>query len=157
MSTRLKRVKAEVFDLLAPEFGTEKGRVTFDAEEGLWVCVRQLDIPQTVTPDGDGKVDILLLVPSTYPQIPPDGFYCDQMLRLSGHYFVPMGFSSTTGSISQQLREAGWNWYCAHSEKRQEMAARWKPHADHRKGDNLNKYLLLCLSILGTEGRRRGL
>ncbi len=154
MTTRLARVRAEVFDLLAPEFGTERGRVTYDKEEGSWVCVRQLSIPPILTPDRDGRVDILLLIPPTYPQVPPDGFYCDQMLKLSGHYFMPMGFNNSSSTM-QQLREAGWNWYCAHPEKRQEMSARWRPSADHRQGDNLHKYLLLCLSILGTDARRR--
>ncbi|MDZ4770541.1 MAG: E2/UBC family protein [Chloroflexota bacterium] len=154
MTTRLARVRAETFDLLAPEFGSERGRVAYDTEEGSWVCVRQLTIPAKLTPDGDGKVDILLLVPTTYPQIPPDGFYCDQALRLSGHYFIPMGFNSPS-SVSNQLREAGWNWYCAHPEKRQEMAARWTPYIDHRAGDNLHKYLLLCLSILGSDAKQR--
>ncbi|GEM_PF-1272464 len=154
MTTRYQRIRSEVYELLAPEFGTQAGRISFDTEEATWVCIRQCQIPPILTPDGDGKVDILLIIPSTYPQTPPDGFYCDQALKLQGHYFAPMMFNSAPGSIGAQLREAGWNWYCAHPEKRQQMAERWSPHHQAARGDNLLKYLLLCLSILGTEAKR---
>ena len=148
----LRRVRDEVYTVIAPEYGTEAGRVTYDTEEGLWVCVKQLPVPIALTKTGDGLVDVLMLVPKAYPQVPPDGFYCDAGLRITNHYF--MGWRDKYyPEWQRQLIEGGWQWFCAHAHNVHNST--WRPTNTASAGDNLMTYLHLCLGILGLEGSKR--
>jgi len=150
MSALLKRVETEIFDLIAPEYGTVEGRVTYDTSKGTWVCVKDLPVPPSLTRDGEGCVEILLLIPDAYPQVPPDGFYCDQGLRIQNHYY--MGFRDKYyPHLQQKLIDKGWQWFCAHANYAFNMSS-WRPSSLVHEGDNLLKYLRLCLAILGKEG-----
>ncbi len=148
----LRRVKDEVFTVIAPEYGTEPDRVTFDTQEGTWVCVKQLPVPPSLTYNGDGRVDVLMLVPMAYPQVPPDGFYCDAGLKITNHYFRGMR-DKHYPEWQQQLIAAKWNWFCAHAYNVQHST--WRPTNRADEGDNLISYLHLCLGILGLEGSKR--
>ena len=151
MSARLRRVKQEVYELIAPEYGTEPGRVKYDIVDGAWVSVHKAQIPARLTPNGDGLVDIALMVPAEYPRIPPYGFYCDQRLNLRGHYFQP-GYHDGSRGYSRDLINKGWNWYCAHARERRNELKDWRPSSDIRSGDNLLRYIHFCLSVLSSQG-----
>lgn len=154
MSDTLRRIRQELA-IIGPIYGAsqhDRDRVSFDTKNGSWVCVKNLPIPKILTRDGQGLVDILLLVPPAYPNVPPDGFYCDQNLKLVGHYF--QGWTDKYYPTWQKtLIEQGWNWYCMHASK---VAGNqtWRPSADASRGDNLLTYLHLCLAILGKEGKK---
>lgn len=148
----LRRVRDEVYTVIAPEYGTEPDRVTFDQQEGLWVCVKKLPVPPKLTKSGDGQVDVLMLIPMAYPQVPPDGFYCDAGLRITNHYF--MGWRDKYYPEWQtELIKGGWQWFCAHAHN--VTNSTWRPTNLPDKGDNLMTYLHLCLGILGLEGSKR--
>lgn len=150
MSALQRRVRDEVFSVIAPEYGTEKGRVTYDTEDGTWVCVKNLPVPTRLTKNNSGVVDILLLVPPSYPQLPPDGFYCDQNLRISDHYMLGWR-DKYFPELQRNLVEQGWQWFCAHAYTAMNAAA-WRPSGNPVQGDNLMRYMHLCLGILGKEG-----
>lgn len=145
----LRRVRDEVFHVVAPQYGTEPGRVTYDQKEGLWVCVKRLPVPPRLTNTGDGLVDVLMLVPMAYPQVPPDGFYCDKGLKIRNHYFEGWR-DKHYPEWQRQLLDNGWQWFCAHAYNVQN--ATWRPSSHPAQGDNLMAYLHLCLGILGKEG-----
>lgn len=147
----LRRVRDEVRDLLLPPYGTSPDRVSFDSKNGTWVCVKQLPIPQRLTHSGDGRVDILLLIPPTYPQTPPDGFYCDLNLNLKDHYYSSWKDIHYPNQ-QRQLVKKGWRWFCAHPQR--DDYSNWRPSNLLNQGDNLLTYLHLCLAILGTEGEK---
>lgn len=152
MSARLRRVKSEVFDLIAPEYGTHQGRISYDKQDGTWLSIKQLPVPPSLTNNGDGRVDVLVLIPPAYPQIPPDGFYCDSNLRIRAHYYSRWR-DRHYPQLQSELIKKGWSWFCAHAHHRSFSA--WRPSNNIAEGDNLLKYLYLCLSILGKEGQRR--
>ena len=69
--------------------------------------------------------ELLILIPSHYPEIPPERFYLDSGLRdirgkRPGHYFQANEYSSK-----------GWAWFCLHLEKG------WSPRERIEAGDNL--------------------
>lgn len=152
MSALMRRVRDEVFQIVAPEYGTEPDRVTYDTAEGTWVCVRNLPVPPPLTRNGNGLVDVLLLVPPYYPQVPPDGFYCDQNLRIKNHYMLGWR-DKYFPQLQQDLVKQGWQWYCAHANPHLNSAA-WRTTSNPGRGDNLMTYLRLCLAILGKEGSK---
>ncbi|MCU0464103.1 MAG: hypothetical protein MUF38_06000 [Anaerolineae bacterium] len=147
----LRRVRGEVRDLLLPIYGMQPHSVSFDTKNGTWACVKQLPVPQRLTHSGDGRVDILLLIPPTYPQIPPDGFYCDFNLNLKEHYY-PSWKDTYYPDQQSQLVKNGWQWFCAHAHHSRNSY--WQPSTQTHQGDNLLTYLHLCLAILGTEGEK---
>jgi hypothetical protein len=147
----LARVRAEVYEVIAPEYGTAPGRVSFDEKEGLWVCVKQLPVPPALTKNRSGKVDVLMLVPMAYPQVPPDGFYCDMGLNITNHYFLGWR-DKHYPEWQRELLQNGWQWFCAHAHNVNQSG--WKATNSPKRGDNLMSYLHLCLAILGKEGNK---
>lgn len=152
MTALLRRVRDEVFTIIAPEYGTEPDRVTYDTEDGTWICVKNLPVPPRLTRTGSGEVDILLLVPPSYPQLPPDGFYCDQNLNIHDHYMLGWR-DKYFPALQGKLVEQGWQWFCAHAYTPMNAMA-WRPSSIPLRGDNLMSYLHLCLGILGKEGSK---
>lgn len=149
MNTLAKRIEREVFELIAPEFGRNGGHVRFDTSEGTWVSITHVPVPRDLMDNKDGRVSILLLIPQSYPQVPPDGFYCDQGLKIKNHYFL--GFRDKYyPELQQNLLQQGWQWFCMHAAHDRSMM-NWRVSADPHQGDNLLKYMRLCLAILGKE------
>lgn len=151
-SALLRRVEREVRELILPEYGTFEGRVTYDTGEGKWLCVKHMPVPKDLMTNRDGQVSLLLLIPEQYPQVPPDGFYCDQGLNIQNHYFV--GFRDKYyPELQQTLIQQGWQWFCAHASHFR-STSNWRASATPGEGDNLLKYLRLSLAILGSEAQK---
>ena len=99
------------------------GRVCFNKSSG-YLLLYNFDLPS-----GWNKkfTRLLMIVPQTYPQIPPTKFYVDKGLRKYGkipsHYFENSSFNP--------MRGEGFAWLCI-----QEIY-RWRPSTDILKGDNL--------------------
>lgn len=92
-----------------------------------WVIIRHW-----LLPPGWNKTatSVLVLIPPGYPVTPPDNFYADNDLRLSG--------GSQPGSTSLDSMQLGRPWlqFSYHVE-----AADWRPHSDVLQGHNLPTFL----------------
>ena len=88
-----------------------------------WFIIREL-----VLSEGWNKhsTDLLVLMPSGYPNIPPDNFYTDHDLRVAAGNQLP-NCTSQTNQLNQQ-----WLQFSFHVDK-----ATWKPHAEILQGHNL--------------------
>jgi len=146
-----RRIQDEVHHLLAPVYGTERGRLTWDETDGTWVAMKQVPVPSRMTNDGRGIIDVLILVPVAYPQVPPDGFYCDLPLRIT-NYFHAGWRDQHYPLLQQKLLDEGWQWFCAHAHQGS-GGSMWRASANVKQGDNLLTYFRLCLAILGTQAK----
>ncbi len=88
-------------------------------------------IPGWTLPGGWSKdqTSLLVLIPPGYPVTPPDNFYADADLRLSGG-----GVPGSTSAESQAGRQ--WLRFSYHVE-----GGDWSPHADPEHGHNLLTFL----------------
>ena len=137
MSYLRARILSEIA-ILAVRFG----EVNFD-EQGLeWVHIPVFELP---TGWNQASTELLIDLPFTYPEVPPDGFYIEKNLApLNGnsleHYFQHHEVN--------RHDHLDWAWYCIHPAK-----FSWQPSADITQGDNLVKYLELIRLAL-TEAAR---
>lgn len=76
MSWRLTRIKQEAAQ--AAFLFTTSRAAEVDLPDGRWVRFFDFALPPGYNYD---KTDILILLPPSYPQTPPDWFYLDQGLR----------------------------------------------------------------------------
>jgi hypothetical protein len=120
--------------LMARQFGT----VEYDDEDGRWV-----HIPRFPLPEGWDRATtaLMLVLPSGYPHVPPNGFYIDRFLRTQrgrriDHYFEERGGYNP-------YADKGWGWFCIHLRQRA-----WRPTGNVVGGDNLLKLTLLIGAIL---------
>lgn len=92
-----------------------------------WFIIREF-----VLPEGWNKLstDLLILIPSGYPNIPPDNFYTDNELRVAAGNILP-NRTSQTRQLNQQ-----WLQFSYHVDK-----TTWKPHADILCGHNLQTFM----------------
>lgn len=137
--------------VLGPVYGSEKNRLTWDTADGTWVAIKRVAVPPRLTNDGRGSVDVLILIPPAYPQVPPDGFYCDMALRIENHYFKGWR-DQHYPQWQQDLLSRNWQWFCAHAHQGG-AGSTWQASANVKNGDNLLTYLRLCLAILGTQAK----
>ena len=149
MSALKRRVQEEVFQVLAPVYGDRQGRLTWDETDGTWVAIKQVPVPSRLTNDGRGVIDVLIMIPSAYPQVPPDGFYCDLQLRVEARFHKGDRPDQHYPHLTQVLLQQGWQWFCAHANY-SDIAGKWHPTGNVTQGDNLLTYFRLCLAILGT-------
>lgn len=141
MSKRGQRIVQEVL-LLAMAFG----EVNFDENCYTWV-----HIPRFRLPVGWNKAttELLIELPSAYPQVGPDGFYLDKRLRdrwgrNPDHYFEEE-------SRHNKYAHLGWAWFCLHQEPSKRGG--WKATSNVMDGDNLVKYVELIRAILSCKRR----
>jgi hypothetical protein len=131
--SRLQRVYQEAL-LLARQFGV----VDYDDEDGRWVQIPRFPLPLGWDRRTTG---LLLVLPSGYPHVPPDGFYIDRFLRTRNgqrveHYFEREGSHNP-------YTDQGWGWFCIHLDR-----GAWRPTGDVFHGDNLLKLTALIRAIL---------
>jgi hypothetical protein len=131
--SRMQRVYQEVL-LLAQQFGV----VDYDNEDGRWIHIPDFELP--VGWDQQ-KTGLLLVLPSGYPHVPPNGFYIDRFLRTCdghrvSHYFEEQGDYNP-------YADRGWGWFCIHLDQ-----GAWRPTSDVLCGDNLLKLAALIRAIL---------
>lgn len=128
-----RRVYQEAL-LLARQFGM----VDYDEEDGHWVRIPDFPLPE----GWDRPVtELLLVLPSGYPHVPPNGFFIDRYLRTQrgrriDHYFEERGEYNP-------YSEKGWAWFCIHLDRNA-----WRPTGDVLRGDNLVKLVALIRAIL---------
>lgn len=141
MSKRGKRIVQEVVVL-----GMGFGEVNFDENCYTWV-----HIPRFRLPHGWNKAttELLIELPSAYPQVGPDGFYLDKRLRdrqgrTPGHYFEER-------DRNNKYAHLGWAWFCLHQQPSKEGG--WKATGNIIEGDNLVKYVELIRAILSRKRR----
>jgi hypothetical protein len=130
---RVDRVYQEAF-LLAQHYGI----VDYDDEDGRWVHIPCFRLPAGWDRATTG---LLLVLPSSYPHVPPDGFYMDRFLRTRNghrveHYFERQGQYNP-------YADKGWGWFCIHLNQ-----SAWKPASDVVRGDNLLTLANLVRAIL---------
>jgi hypothetical protein len=119
------------------------GPVRWDAEGG-WLMITHYPLP------GRWRTrwaQLLILIPPSYPVIPPCGFYLDRSVRRRDggrdHHLTGQPYYT-----APDLRALGWDWYCVHVA---DSAGGWQPSADWREPDNLWSYLHLVRDVLTNE------
>ena len=73
--------------------------------------------------------DVLILIPSAYPTVPPDNFYVRNGLRLPGGN-VPGNYSEEQSILGQS-----WGQFSFHAQA-------WNPTSDISDGDGLLTFML---------------
>ena len=100
---------------------------------GNWVIIKHLKLPPGWNMS---ETELLFLIPSGFPLVPPDNFYVHNGLCLAS--------GSEPGSSTKDQTQAGraWRMFSWH------LDDEWKSHADISLGDNLVTFLLKCLDRL---------
>ena len=113
----MERLRAEV-EMLRAEHPSLQCGADLD-----WVLIADFPLPPGWNRE---RTRLLLLVPSGYPQIPPDNFYVDVGLRTSG--------GAMPGSYSEPVGQIGDNWgqFSWHAEMES-----WRPAPEPAAGHNL--------------------
>ncbi len=129
MSWRLKRIKQEAA-LAAAQFSvSRKADVDPDAES--WVVIYDFPLPNGFNYK---TTDILILLPPSYPQTPPDWFYMDPRLQRRDGSRPPHYFEE----IRKALSVEGWAAGSLH------IIKNWHPSDDPLTGHSL---LTVCQLI----------
>lgn len=131
--SQVQRVYQEAL-LLARQFGV----VDYDDEDGRWVYIPHFPLPVGWDRRTTG---LLLVLPSGYPHMPPDGFYIDRFLRTRNGQQVDHYFEER--SRHNPYAGKGWGWFCIHLDR-----GAWRPTGDVLHGDNLLKLTALIRAIL---------
>ena len=86
MNWRIRRIAQETA-LTTMRYSMSK-QAKYDLDNGAWVLIYNFGLPYGYNYD---RTDILILLPPSYPQLPPDWFYMDPGLRRRDgkppHYF----------------------------------------------------------------------
>jgi len=106
------------------------------AADGSWLLIPEFRLPAGWAPS---RTTVLIVVPLTYPECAPDGFYLGDRLQRHtgtalarpGHYFR---------DFHNPYTDLGYVWYCLEDPER-----RWRPHAD-----SLITYVEAIRTYLGT-------
>lgn len=125
MDRRERYLKAHVASL-AEVLGERYGQaVQLDRD------LRYVFLPRFTLPPrwGERETPLLLRIPDTYPDTPPNGFY------LSSRCTGPHVFSRPPYSTVEDLSAKGWNWFCVHCHEG------WKPGATESEEQNLWTFL----------------
>jgi hypothetical protein len=149
MNARLARIAYEAA-LAATRYSKSKS-VDYDDEEGCWVVIKDFLLPEGYNYTHS---DVLILLPSNYPQTPPDWFYVDDNLRLAnGQKPSHVFYDNTSHDPNRAHAQAdsppqmkGWTGCCLHIRS-------WKPAANPLDGHCL---LSVCELIRGALERWRG-
>lgn len=80
---------------------------------------------------GVTRGDLLILVPPTYPEVPPVGCYLNFKWKTEDRHFTQRAFYK-----APDLKGRGWYWYCVHFRNMGDGS--WLPSPDPTKGHNLN-------------------
>lgn len=92
-----------------------------------WVVVEDVQLPDEYNRDG---TDVLVFIPSGYPETPPDNFFVPNGLQLSN------GGQIDNFSKNHQTHEGGqWDRFSWHEE------AGWSPSKDVEDGSNLLTFM----------------
>lgn len=117
-------------------------KVDWDYQDGSWVMILDFAPPGGL---GRSSTNLLLEIPPDYPNVPPNGIYVDQALRLPSHYFQYKGTHNPLG-------DKGWAWYCFHADGH---LGGWRASVRIMEGDNLLKYVKLTRTLMDEAVRRR--
>jgi len=124
-----RRLEAEA-DLLAQVFpGVGAG---LDPQQGNgWVHIPSFPLPAGWS---RSTTNLMVIVPGSYPHLPPDSFYVEKHLRDArgrpiDHYFEGAGHN--------RFAHRGWAWFCYH------VRGPWRPTVDPYSGDSLATYVNL--------------
>jgi len=112
--------------------------VDYDDEELLWTRISGVEMPPSFNRK---RVEILLDIPPSYPDMPPEWFHLDKELRVRGvpleklttHYFPRGDYASYASK--------GWAAYCVHLEN-------WRPKVRIWDGDNFATVIAAIKAIL---------
>ena len=138
-------ITEQVYDIAEKLF--KKG-VTFDEENADWMIANQYILPP-IWHSIAQTTDLLVVLPTEYPELPPVGFYLKEDIPVSvnGHLYRTAFHEACSDPLTQ-----GWKWYCVYIN-----AGAWQPApiqgpGDWRKGDNLWTYFTLISEVLsGTD------
>jgi len=135
MDARLRRIHYEVA-LAAVRYSRTRS-ADFDDESGSWVVIRDFPLPIGYNYE---TTDILIVLPTNYPQTPPDWFYVDNNLRLAdgrrpNHIFYQYTVHDPNTRAANRRIDAppqrkGWTGCCLHIRT-------WKPSANPTEGHSL--------------------
>ena len=105
MNHRNKRINSEIQYQLIPIYGS----VNWDFEDYRWVHILNFPLPEGWNAP---FCDLLLELPSAYPEVPPSKFYLpkglrDRYHRMTGHYFE-------RGGDLNPYSHKNWAYLCLH-------------------------------------------
>lgn len=134
MDLRLKRIRQELA-LAAVRYSNSR-RADLDQIGGTWVCLFDFPLPAGYN---YATTDILIMLPSGYPETPPDWFYLDTELRKENGA-VPHFFDRDDPRYHPDKRPSrqGWAGGCIH------IADGWRPTNSITAGHSL---LTICKLI----------
>jgi hypothetical protein len=133
MDMRLQRIASEA--ALAALHYSQSKRASYDDEAGGWVIIHDFPLPRGYN---YASTDVLILLPPSYPQTPPDWFYVDYNLRLANGQRPPHIFYGDTSydpnrsMFRQEPPPAlkGWTACCLHIHE-------WRPAPNPLAGHSL--------------------
>ena len=131
-SIRNDRLLNEVL-MIAPRF-SNTGGIYYDEANLDWIMIPRYPLPERWQ---ERWSKLLIVPPSSYPQLAPLGFYLNKKFRLKAGGSDP----HATGQAyhgAPDLLKSGWHWYCVTVEN---GLGGWHPSADYRQPDNLWTFL----------------
>lgn len=136
---REERLRNEVL-LLAERF-SKNGGIYCDEQNFDWIMVPKYPLPERW---GERWCQLLIVVPATYPETAPLGFYLNRRFELKNGGYDPHATSHAYHG-APDLLDAGWHWYCVTVEN---GPGGWRPSADYRQPDNLHTFLNMARESL---------
>lgn len=119
-----------------------------------WIKIPGFKLPQAwADANNNAYTDLLIIIPDQFPNLPPNGFYLPNNINSphgDGHFFDRGhggAFGSTDSEINE-MRRAGWKWYCSHIKPESWSPSRIRNILDWKKGDNLWDVLDLIKDVL---------
>ena len=100
------------------------GRIKFDQDNHLWVCIPDFQLPKGYNKK---RSELLIELPAHYPFSPPTNFFLDRTITTRNgntieHYYP--------NSEQNKHYDRGWAWFCVHIRN-------WKVKEDIMQSDNM--------------------
>ncbi len=120
-----------------------------------WVLFHGFLLPdewQRANP-GQSFVQMMIIFPDQYPDLPTNGFYLPSNLTvpLNAAHFYNRGYGGAFGEKPDEMEamaQGNWKWYCTHIRPGAWQPARLRQISDWRNGDNLWDILTICIDVL---------
>jgi hypothetical protein len=139
---RNRRIDAEVL-MIAERFSRPPYQgVYYDDVHRDWLVIPNYPLPSRFQ---ERRCDLLIVLPETYPETPPVGFYLNKKFQLAdGRYDHHATGKAYHGA--PDLTDQGWQWYCVQMNMKAHGA--WRPQSDHRRPDNFWTFFNMVREVL---------
>lgn len=147
LSDRLK-AELKILEKVAPnitvgEKTIEEKKYTAILIKGMSLCSKKFKVTKT---------DILFLLPSEYPRLPPIGCYLNYPWKTAGegdHHFTQQSHYG-----APFLSEEGWYWYCVGlggGFNREKWVNAWRPTKNPAQGHNLATLFITASCVINSD------